>query len=51
MDSFGDSPGDSLLPQNALDLTVGSLRSIPPYGHREVLLLYSALSTCDPGGK
>ncbi|KAI3857840.1 hypothetical protein MKX03_009959 [Papaver bracteatum] len=40
--------GDSSL-QNALDLVEGYLCGIPSYGHREVLLLYSALTTCDPG--
>lgn len=40
--------GDSSL-QNALDLVHGYLNPIPSYGHREVLILYSALSTCDPG--
>ncbi|XP_031484665.1 general transcription factor IIH subunit 2 isoform X1 [Nymphaea colorata] len=40
--------GESSL-QNALDLVRGYLSQIPPYGHREVLILYSALSTCDPG--
>ncbi|KAL6762870.1 Ssl1-like-domain-containing protein [Haematococcus lacustris] len=35
--------------QNALDMSVASLRNIPPYGHREVLILFAALSTCDPG--
>ncbi|XP_050213363.1 general transcription factor IIH subunit 2 [Mercurialis annua] len=40
--------GDSSL-QNALDLVRGYLDEIPSYGHREVLILYSALSTCDPG--
>ncbi|XP_058082146.1 general transcription factor IIH subunit 2 [Magnolia sinica] len=40
--------GDSSL-QNALDLVHGYLSKIPSYGHREVLILYSALSTCDPG--
>lgn len=43
-----EAGGDASL-QNAIDLAVGSLRSIPPYGHREVLMLYAALSTCDPG--
>eukprot|EP00887_Chlorella_sp_A99_P003194 scaffold9.g3194.t1 len=43
-----DTGGDASL-QNALDLTVASLRTIPPYGHREVLILFAALSTCDPG--
>ncbi|OMO71229.1 von Willebrand factor, type A [Corchorus capsularis] len=40
--------GDSSL-QNALDLVDGYLNQIPSYGHREVLILYSALTTCDPG--
>ena len=35
--------------QNGLDLAVDSLRRIPPYGHREVLVLLAALSSCDPG--
>lgn len=40
--------GDASL-QNGLDLVHGLLNQIPSYGHREVLILYSALSTCDPG--
>ncbi|KAK4606979.1 hypothetical protein RGQ29_000974 [Quercus rubra] len=40
--------GESSL-QNALDLVHGYLNQVPSYGHREVLILYSALSTCDPG--
>jgi transcription initiation factor TFIIH subunit 2 len=43
-----DTGGDASL-QNGLDLALVSLRSIPPYGHREALILLSALSTCDPG--
>ncbi|KAL5098769.1 hypothetical protein RYX36_003096, partial [Vicia faba] len=39
--------GDASL-QNALDLVHSNLNQIPSYGHREVLILYSALSTCDP---
>ncbi|EXB98563.1 General transcription factor IIH subunit 2 [Morus notabilis] len=35
--------------QNALDLVHDYLNQIPSYGHREVLIFYSALSTCDPG--
>ena len=34
--------------QNALDQAVASLKGIPPYGTRELLLLQSALATCDP---
>lgn len=43
-----ETSGDSSL-QNSLDLVRGYLDQIPSYGHREVLILYSALSTCDPG--
>ncbi|XP_038979099.1 general transcription factor IIH subunit 2-like isoform X2 [Phoenix dactylifera] len=35
--------------ENALELVYGYLSQIPSYGHREVLILYSALNTCDPG--
>lgn len=42
------SSGDASL-QNGLDLVHSLLNQIPTYGHREVLILYSALSTCDPG--
>lgn len=40
--------GDASI-QNGLDLVLDLLSQIPSYGHREVLILYSALSTCDPG--
>ncbi|XP_056691160.1 general transcription factor IIH subunit 2 isoform X2 [Spinacia oleracea] len=40
--------GDASL-QNALELVHECLNQIPSYGHREVIILYSALSTCDPG--
>lgn len=35
--------------QNALTLALNSLRQIPMYGSKEVLIVYSSLSTCDPG--
>nr|GMD14523.1 general transcription factor IIH subunit 2 [Ipomoea batatas] len=40
--------GDASL-QNGLELVHDLLNQIPSYGHREVLVLYSALNTCDPG--
>uniref|UniRef100_A0A0D9W6Z7 General transcription factor IIH subunit n=1 Tax=Leersia perrieri TaxID=77586 RepID=A0A0D9W6Z7_9ORYZ len=40
--------GDPSL-QNALELVHGYLDQVPSYGHKEVLILYSALNTCDPG--
>lgn len=40
--------GDASI-QNSLDLARGILSQIPTYGHREILILYSALNTCDPG--
>ncbi|GLC44389.1 hypothetical protein PLESTM_001591800 [Pleodorina starrii] len=45
---LGAPAGDASL-QNALDMSVSLLRSLPPYGHREVLLVFAALATCDPG--
>jgi hypothetical protein len=35
--------------QNALEMATLALGSVPPYGHREVVMLFAALSTCDPG--
>lgn len=43
-----DTAGAASL-QNGLDLAIDSLKSIPPYGHREALFLLATLSTCDPG--
>lgn len=40
--------GGDLSLQNALDQVVASLRGVPPYGTREMLVLQSALATCDP---
>ncbi|GAB2272010.1 General transcription factor IIH subunit 2 [Dionaea muscipula] len=40
--------GDASL-QNSLELVNSYLSQIPSYGHREALIIYSALSTCDPG--
>jgi len=44
-----DATGGSLSLQNVLELATSSLASIPPYGSRELLLIQSALATCDPG--
>ncbi|KAF6164511.1 hypothetical protein GIB67_025337 [Kingdonia uniflora] len=46
MDKLGYA-GDASL-QNALDLVYENLNDIPSYGHHEALILYSALTTCDP---
>lgn len=35
--------------QNTLTLSITILKQIPDYGHRELLIIYSSLSTCDPG--
>ncbi|KAL5699047.1 General transcription factor IIH subunit 2 [Ranunculus cassubicifolius] len=43
-----ESSGDSSL-QNGLELVHGYLDNIPSYAHREVLILYFGLSTCDRG--
>ncbi|XP_047257766.1 general transcription factor IIH subunit 2 isoform X2 [Capsicum annuum] len=47
MGKLGTS-GDASL-QNGLDLVRDLLNQIPSYGHLDVLILYSALSTCDLG--
>lgn len=43
-----DSGGDASL-ENGLTMATESLRHIPPYGHREILVVLSSLSLCDPG--
>jgi len=35
--------------QNLLELALSSLKAIPDYGNREVVLVYGSLTTCDPG--
>ena len=35
--------------QNALNLAKTSLASLPKYGAREILVVFSSLTTCDPG--
>jgi transcription initiation factor TFIIH subunit 2 len=35
--------------QSALVMASGILRHIPDYGHRELLLVFGSLSTCDAG--
>ncbi|KMS65361.1 hypothetical protein BVRB_036770, partial [Beta vulgaris subsp. vulgaris] len=35
--------------QNSLEMARASLHGVPEYGHREVLVVMSALSSCDPG--
>jgi len=41
--------GGQLSLQNVLDQGVAALAHVPPYGTRELLLLQSALTSCDPG--
>ncbi|RXG57436.1 General transcription factor IIH subunit 2 [Armadillidium vulgare] len=35
--------------QNSLEVALASLKHLPPHTSREVLILYAALTTCDPG--
>eukprot|EP01041_Mallomonas_annulata_P002555 gene2555-4988_t len=35
--------------QNILLLAIALLRHIPDYGHRELLIVYNSITTCDPG--
>lgn len=43
-----DMKGSASL-QNTLTLSITILKTIPEYGHRELLIIYSSLSTIDPG--
>eukprot|EP00903_Cladosiphon_okamuranus_P015895 g14680.t1 len=43
-----DTKGEASL-QNVLEMACTSLRAVPEYGNREVVVIYSSLSTCDPG--
>lgn len=45
----GFDAGGAASLQNALEVALGPLRGVPPYGQREVHILMAALSTCDPG--
>ncbi len=42
-------PLGSVSLQNAVDLTRTMLSPVPAYGMREMVLIYGALSSCDPG--
>lgn len=42
------SGGDASL-QNGLELCQELMSGVPPYGHKEVLMLMAALSIVDPG--
>lgn len=35
--------------ENILKLGCTSLRTVPDYGNREMVMLFSSLTTCDPG--
>jgi len=41
--------GGSFSLQNGLESAMEGLRDVPPFGAREVILVISSLSTCDPG--
>lgn len=43
-----DTSGDASL-QNGLETALETLSGVPPYGHKEILVLFAALATCDPG--
>ena len=47
--SEGLEPGGELSVQNCLESALEALAVAPPYGTKEVLVLQSGLSTCDPG--
>lgn len=35
--------------QNSLEFALSALRHLPPHTSREILIIYAALTTCDPG--
>ena len=35
--------------QNSLEVALSSLRHLPPHTSREVIIIFAALTTCDPG--
>ncbi len=43
-----DTEGEASL-ENGLKLALGCLELCPSYAHKEVLTIYGALNTCDPG--
>lgn len=45
---FNEFEGNASL-QNALELACDNFAAIPMYGRREVLILFSSLTNCDPG--
>ena len=45
---FNEFEGNASL-QNALELACDNFQTIPRYGRREVLILFSSLTNCDPG--
>ena len=45
---FNEFEGNASL-QNALELACDNFQTIPSYGRREVLILFSSLTNCDPG--
>ncbi|CAM9288629.1 unnamed protein product [Phaeothamnion confervicola] len=46
--SISTTHGEASL-QNVLELASAALAAVPDYGSREIIILYGALSTCDPG--
>ena len=34
--------------QNTIILAISALKHVPEYGHRELLIIYNSISTCDP---
>ena len=45
---FNEFEGNASL-QNALELASDNFKAIPQYGRREVLIVFSSLTNCDPG--
>ena len=45
---FNEFEGNASL-QNAFELAMDNFQAIPEYGRREILIVFSSLTNCDPG--
>ncbi len=48
MNKFSDLEGNASL-QNALELSFENFVAVPSYAKKEVLVIFSSITNCDPG--
>lgn len=48
INKFTDFEGNASL-QNALELSIENFVAVPSYAHKEVLVIFSSITNCDPG--